>query len=469
MRFIGDAKDATIRKRALEGLAEAMQNRIFDAPPQWAAVSAALNEDKDPDVQKLARKLAVNFRDPAAVRRALAVATDSTKSLPERLDAVRAVGMLRPEPGITLLMNLLHEAPAELRVEAVRALAGYENPEIAAGILKGWADYPPALRAEAANTLATRKPWAKALLDAVGAKKVARTDLTDNTILRIRSFNDRGLNQQIEQVWGKFRATPKDLEALIDKMRGVLNDGPGSFTKGKLVFEQQCAKCHKFEGRGAEVGPVLDGAARDIEYLLANILDPNRVIGQPYFVHVVERKNGTNEIGLLSAEDEQTLTLKVENGVLKVIPKKEIETHTVQEKSMMPEGLAAGMSPQDFRDLVRYLMANPFLTNVKIGETQVNVGVPGRIPLPAISIEAGVEIATTVTAPAAGKYRLQVGAQGKVTVRVNGVAATLERGEAAVDLLKGVNVVAIIVRYRGENEAVYARFLDLERRLRYPE
>ena len=33
-----------------------------------------------------------------------------------------------------------------------------------------------------------------------------------------------------------------------------------------------------------------------LEYLLRNVLDPNPVIGQPYFVHVVERKNGTNEI-----------------------------------------------------------------------------------------------------------------------------------------------------------------------------
>src|SRR5260221_10739568 len=112
-------------------------------------------------------------------------------------------------------------------------------------------------------------------------------------------------------------------------------------------------RCHKSGDRGPCGGPLIDGAGRDIEYLLINVLDPNRVIGQPYFVHVVERKNGTNEIGLLAAEDAQTITLKVENGVQKVIAKKDIETHTVQEKSMMPEGLAAGMTTQDFRDLVR--------------------------------------------------------------------------------------------------------------------
>jgi len=253
-------------------------------------------------------------------------------------------------------------------------------------------------------------------------------------------------------------------------MRGVLNEGPGSFAKGKAVFEQHCAKCHKFEGRGAEVGPVLDGAARDIEYLLANILDPNRVIGQPYFVHVVECKTGTTEVGLLATEDQQTLTLKVENGVLKVIPKKEIETHTIQEKSLMPEGLAAGMSPQDFRDLVRYVMANPFVTNVKVGDKSVTVGVPGRIPLPPSKDEAKIVISASVTAPAAVKMRLQVGAAGPIAVRINGQpAATPERGELAVELKEGINTLDIEVRYKGDKEAVFARFLDPDRKLRYAE
>ena len=49
---------------------------------------------------------------------------------------------------------------------------------------------------------------------------------------------------------------------------------------------------------------------------------------------------------------------------------------------MMPEGLTAGMTPQDFRDLVRYVMANPFLTDVTVNGKPVSAGVPGRITLP---------------------------------------------------------------------------------------
>src|SRR5262249_55586259 len=152
---------------------------------------------------------------------------------------------------------------------------------------------------------------------AVGDKRVPRTDLTDNTILRIRAFGDRKLNALVEKVWGRFRDTPAELDALITKMRGALHEGRASFARGRKVFEAQCAKCHKFEGRGQEVGPPLDGAARDIEYLLINVLDPNRVVGQPYYMRTVERTDGRLESGLLHAEDEQSVTLKMENDVLK--------------------------------------------------------------------------------------------------------------------------------------------------------
>ena len=73
-------------------------------------------------------------------------------------------------------------------------------------------------------------------------------------------------------------------------------------------------------------------------------------------------RNRWIEEGLLASEDEQTITLKTENDVAKVIPRKEVETVEVSDRSVMPEGLANAMSAQDFRDLVRYLMANPFVT-----------------------------------------------------------------------------------------------------------
>src|SRR5207245_11457758 len=129
-----------------------------------------------------------------------------------------------------------------------------------------------------------------------------------------------------------------ELTALIERMRATLFAGRGSFEAGRKVFETQCAKCHRFEGNGHDVGPNLDGAARDIDYLLVNVLDPNRVVGQPYYTRFVTLKNGRIETGLLASEDEQSVTLKSENDALKVIPEKENDENNVHTKTTISNG-----------------------------------------------------------------------------------------------------------------------------------
>jgi putative membrane-bound dehydrogenase-like protein len=481
--FVGDVTDPAVRRQALEGLALALQNRQVDEPAGWKAVRAALAKADDPDTRRLTDRLAVSFRDREALRRALAVAADRTRPAADRAQAVRDLALGRLPEALPVLRGLLTaDAAPEVKAEAARALGGYDRPELAREVIADWPKYSPQLRGELVSVLAGRRDWARDLLDAVGRKAVARTDLTDNTILRVRAFKDNKLNQQIETVWGKVRDTPAELNALIDRMRNELYAGPASFTRGRLVFDNQCAKCHKFEGRGHEVGPPLDGAARDIEYLLANVLDPNRVVGAPYFIRTVELKNGRVEQGLLAAEDDQSVTLKGENDALKVIPRKDIDSITVLEKSVMPEGLANNMTVQDFRDLIRYVMANPFITNVEFSDPKESVtltaGAPGRIPL--LAEQAGRNTITAkVTAPTEMPTRLLLGAVVPVTVTLNGrevykgrpgtETSQPDQAGVSVTLRPGENTLVIqLAESVRADTAVYARFHDPDRKLSYP-
>ncbi len=115
------------------------------------------------------------------------------------------------------------------------------------------------------------------------------------------------------------------------------------------MFEKQLCEVPQVRGQGAEVGPPLDGAGRDIEYILGNVLDPNRVIGAPYFVRTAHLKDDTVFSGLLAEEDDTSITLKLENGVLKKIKKADLEEPVrVAEKSLMPEGLGYNMTAAGF-------------------------------------------------------------------------------------------------------------------------
>jgi putative membrane-bound dehydrogenase-like protein len=507
VEFVGLIGDA-VRLRALEGLAEALKGRQVDMPAGWTELKAKLAADPDERIRKLAAMLAISFRDLEAARRALAVAADPKQPAAIRAEAIRALAPTQLPEAKPVLLTLIVE-PGEIGVESLRALAGYDGTEIPSTILSAWKSLPPSHRPEVISLLASRKEWARQLLAAVALGTVDKTALNANTVLRLRAFKDANLNADIERVWGKVRDTPAELNALIDKMRGELAAGPASFSRGKLVFENQCAKCHKFEGRGHSVGPELDGAGRDIEYLLINILDPNRVVGQPYFIRRLTLRNGRIEEGLLAAEDPQTITLKGESDARRVFDRKDVAEIEVIERSMMPEGLDKAMTVQDFRDLVRYVMADPFVTEWQtIGPSKNHwgrviisgyptpvaidhsLGVNGRLELQSKGEGMYTSAQALVTAPTRMKVRLLIGADQTVQVVVpeamKGGGFTLAgkeiyRGKPGdgparpdqvsveLDLEKGVNSITIGIQHKGEKATIYARFHDPERKLTYPE
>ncbi|MBN9118629.1 MAG: HEAT repeat domain-containing protein [Planctomycetes bacterium] len=480
VEFVSKLKGAASREKALEGLSIALAGQSVDAPNGWAALQADIAKGGDPKLVALANKLAVVFRDPIALKRAVEI-VKSTSSQPAeaRAEAVRQLGAIKAPETLPVLLNVVSLDKSELvRVEAVRAVAGFNHPKIAPSLVAGWKDYPKGLRPEVINTLATRKEWAKALLQAMAEKKIDRAEVTDNTILRIQAFNDKELNALIEKAWGRTRQTPADLAKLIDKTRDSLYEAPASFARGKLVFANNCAKCHKFEGTGAEVGPPLEGAGRDIEYILGNVLDPNRVIGAPYFLRTARLLDDTIFQGVLAEEDDTSITLKLENAVLKKIKKTDLaEPVRIAEKSLMPEGLGYNMTPQDFRDLVRYLMANPFVTDATVNGAKLAVGVPGRLVLPDTKGAPAV-IEAEVTSSAELKTKLLVGSTGDYEVRLDGKSIGTGKGGGKdvrpdrdgfdVTLPTGKHTLTVVVKGGGKN-VVYARFLDPDRKLRYPD
>ena len=475
--FVAGLKDAHSREKALDGLAVALAGQTVTAPEEWAGLQAELVKENDPKLVSLVNKLAVSFRDPAAIKRAVAAATGGGQAA-TRAEAVRQLGQLKAAETLRVVLDLVRADPdVAVRAEAVRALAAFDDPKVPAELVAGWKELPPAVRPDVVNTLASRKEWAKALLTAMAAGTIDRAAVTDNTILRVQAFKDGELNRMVEKAWGRTRPTPAELTATIDKARASLHEAPGSFARGRAVFEANCAKCHKFDGKGAEVGPPLEGAARDIEYILTNVIDPNRVIGAPYFLRTARLLDGTVQQGVLAEEDDKTLTLKQENGVLRKIAQEELDGPVqVVEKSLMPEGLGYNMSAQDFRDLVRYLMAHPFLAEVTVNGEKVSAGVPGRIALPDTKggpaviearITATVEVKTTFLVGSTHDFEVRLNGQAVGTGKGHGKDVQPDRAAFGVVLPAGTHTVAVVAKAGGG--MVYARLADPDRKLQHPE
>lgn len=478
VRFLATVKDVPTREKALDGLVVALANQTVDAPAGWAELQAELAKQNDPKLAPLAHKLGVHFRDPAAMKRAYAAVHDLKLSAEHRAEALRHVVLAKHPDAYTLVASLLRQEPdLKVRAEAARQLVAFAEPKIGPDTVKDWKMFPKEIRPDVVNSLASRKEWAKALLQAMADKTIDPTEVTNNVILRIEAFKDKELNALVEKAWGRTRPTPAELIATIDKVRESLHAAPGSFARGKAVFDANCAKCHKFDGRGAEVGPALEGAARDIEYILVNVIDPNRVIGAPYFLRTARLQDGTVAQGVLAEEDDKSITLKVENGVLKKILKADLDGPVqVAEKSIMPEGLGYNMTPQDFRDLVRYLMAHPFLTEVTVNGAKHSAGVPGRIALPdtkggPVVVEAEivveVEVVTTLLVGSSADYELRLNGKA-VGTGVGGKQVRPDQDSHEVTLPKGAHRVTVVAK-GGSGGTLYVRFLDPDRKVRHPD
>ena len=137
----------------------------------------------------------------------------------------------------------------------------------------------------------------------------------------------------------------------------------GDVARGRKIFGDlssvACMKCHRVADEGGEVGPDLTtaGAQFGRTELAESILFPSKAIREGYQRVEVETKNEETFEGLVTAETNDRLTLRDATGSDHQISKADIKDRRNSQLSLMPEGLEAGMTQQDFADLVAYLLS----------------------------------------------------------------------------------------------------------------
>ncbi|HTG44698.1 MAG TPA: HEAT repeat domain-containing protein, partial [Verrucomicrobiae bacterium] len=134
----------------------------------------------------------------------------------------------------------------------------------------------------------------------------------------------------------------------------------GDAAKGKLIYGERCASCHRLFGQGTPVGPDLESVrAAGKESLFNNILDPNREIAQRFGSVEVKTKAGEEVIGIVANDAPNGITLRQANGIDLFVPRTQLEILKATSSSLMPEGLEAGLSSQDFANLLAYISGEP--------------------------------------------------------------------------------------------------------------
>jgi putative membrane-bound dehydrogenase-like protein len=365
--------EPALRRAILAGLNEAFRGRRSIAMPRgWSKLSAELARSTDAEVRTQARALSLTFGDPVALTEARERLAGRRASVAERRATLETLLRIH-DPGLAATLQGLLDDPG-LRGDALRGLAAYDDPATPRLVLGHYAELTPDERRDALNTLAARQESAAALLAALESKQVPARDLSADIVRQIRNHKNPALDEQLVKLWGSVRDTPADKAQLIARFKALLGKRPAEAPDrvvGRGVFARTCQQCHTLFGTGRNVGPDLTGSNRaDLDYILANVLDPSALIGNNYQAHVVATSDGRVLTGIISAEDKDAVTLATANETV-VIPKKEIEERRASDKSMMPDDLWTPLSEGEIRALVAYLAS------------------PTQVPLPAGSEKAG--------------------------------------------------------------------------------
>jgi len=177
----------------------------------------------------------------------------------------------------------------------------------------------------------------------------------DNTILINAAKAARAAGQQAAARAGKKIGALSLADATAAGMKSVGNPKLGQ----KLFTRQGCVACHSIDLSAEQKGPYLGSAGAKFprEYLVESVLLPSKVVAQGFQTVVFEMNDDSQQMGFVTGEADGIISLRNIAGQTSKLKRAEVRHEKHLPQSMMPEGLAAGLTVEEFSALIDYLMS----------------------------------------------------------------------------------------------------------------
>jgi putative membrane-bound dehydrogenase-like protein len=336
----------------LEGMRDGLEGRFdMTAPPNWTPVLARLRRFGGRAAQ-LASDIAQQFGDVDTAKQNLAYIRNRTASIEQRRKALQTLTAQRRPQLVPELAGALGDDG--LRLEAIRAIAAYDNDALGKLLIERYRAFNTAEKAEAIQTLASRRRYGRLLMDALTKQIVDRGDVPVHLARQLL----RVVGAPFTEVWGPIEQSATQ-ERAYARYRTLLTDNAirtANVHNGRAVFQRACGACHKLYGEGGDIGPDLTGSNRgNLDYLLFNVLEPNADVQDAYKLTVVTTRDGRTYSGNVVAETDRQITLRMAGRDAAGINKADIQSRDVTGMSMMPPGLFDALTDRDLTDLIAYL------------------------------------------------------------------------------------------------------------------
>jgi putative heme-binding domain-containing protein len=271
-------------------------------------------------------------------------------SAPMQSAALKALGTFKARSAIPQILRIVDDV--NLRADAIHALAEIPDVRATEPFLSGLGDKRVDVRVAAEKGLRAIRDDAWPIIE----RKIKT--LPQQTIAELQRIyrNDPRANAAGLNAIQVDRPSP---QAYYDF--GISNSGNAE--RGEKIFKDRngvaCINCHRARGEGVDIGPDLSGIGAQFDRLALaeSVLFPSRAVREGYNVVEIELNDGDSVSGMIRAETPESLSLQAAVGPPQTIPKSKIKSRKATAVSLMPEGLEAGLSLEEFSDLISFLQS----------------------------------------------------------------------------------------------------------------
>ena len=289
----------------------------------------------------------------------LKTASDTKQTDIERISSAKQAcefGASDPAVAKAILELITAQLSPEVGLGMLESVSLSDQSETGNAMVERFPDWTPNLRQTAIRILLSRTIWTEALIASLENNKLRISELSLDQKQALLQTGNKKITDKAKVILARGGGLPNaDRQKVIDDSMFATTQS-GDANLGKIVYKNQCSKCHQHQGEGVKIGPDMTGmAAHPKKELLIHIMDPNRDVEGNFRQYVVSTKGGKILTGMLASETKSSIELIDTEAKKQTVLRDDIDEIKASDRSLMPEGFEKQLSKPDLVNLLEFL------------------------------------------------------------------------------------------------------------------
>ena len=351
------APSAADKDRLVTGLEAGLKGGIAEEPPLILRKEVKTLWNTRPHSPALI-SLATRVGLTEAMNKAVSLMNDPKTSAADKHKITQLLAERRSEIALRLLLQQFRtEKSSSRRIEIMTALQRFESDQIGQSLISRWETMNTREQETAQNILSSRANWSMALLQTIDQGKLPREAIKPASVLAMENHGGKALTALVRKHWGQLRQSNEARQKRITEVAKLVAENKGNAQGGAAVYQALCSACHRYRGKGGNIGPNLDAyQLNNPGFIIPAVVDPNLGIREEFAGFNVITKDNQRLTGFIAQNAPRFIVLRdlAQNSI--TLPRAEIKDLKAMPVSLMPEGITDGLTDQQVSDLFAYLM-----------------------------------------------------------------------------------------------------------------